>query len=398
MNLKLLDDVKEIIKEKTNEINKSGLGFNLISILGMEHLETRTHSKIIAELLDSKGSHNFGNKFLELFLDQVAINDFDNSNYQVIREEYFSDVHCGNEESMRTFLDIVIKEVSTGRVILIENKIWAEDQFEQLERYYECYKDKIIKLLYLNVFEYDYKFSLESLERNLTEDEENQLNKIKNVYQSISYETVITEWLKKCLDFSVGKPFVNQQIGAYYQTVLKLTKQSDYNKMATAIFDKILESSENFETAEKITQQYNEINSYLKNEFFKRLYAKINLEKFESQKFGNIYFTVAEDDGPLFLGIQLKDNESNTVLTNSEFNDKIKKLKNQFAENDPQENNNWWNTWFFLSDKSLLRNSHIHSLDSQKKIELYKNLDNEVDAVYEQFSNIITSFKNLLHE
>jgi hypothetical protein len=39
MNLNLIDDVKEIIKKNTEEINKTGKGFNLLSILGMENNE-----------------------------------------------------------------------------------------------------------------------------------------------------------------------------------------------------------------------------------------------------------------------------------------------------------------------------------------------------------------------
>lgn len=396
MNMRLIENVKEIIKVKSQEIKNTGLGFNLISILGMENLETRTHSKIIAELLDSKGSHNFGNKFLELFLKHVGINDFDKSNYNVVREEYFSDVNCSGGETMRTFLDIVIKEVSTGRVILIENKIWADDQFEQLERYYECYQDKIIKLLYLNVFEYDYTFNLESLERNLTEQEENKLSKIKNVYQSISYETIIKNWLVDCIKQSSKKPYVNQQIEAYLQTVLKISNQSIYNKMATTIFDKIMESSENFETAEKISQQYNEANNYLKNEFFKRLYAKINSHHFESKQYGIIHITITEDGDPLYLGIQLYNNDK-FVSDNEGFNAVIKLLKEKFVQNNPQTNN-WWNAWFYASENSLLFKNHIHSLDSNKKIELYHNLEEQVDIIYNEFSAIINSLNDLLNE
>lgn len=390
MNLELLDEVKQIIRDKTVEINNTGLGFNLISILGMNHLET-THSKIIAELLDSKGSHNFGNKFLELFLKQVGINDFDKSNYKVIREEYFSDVSCGDGQSMRTFLDIVIKEVSTGKVILIENKIWAENQYKQLERYYECYQDKIIKLLYLNVFEYDYTFNLE---RKLTEEEKYKLNKIKNVYQSISYETVIKNWLEDCVNTSVEKPYINHQIEAYYQTVLKISNQSIYSKMATTIFDKIMESSENLETAEKISQQYNEANSYLENEFFKRLYVRINSHNFESD-FGTVHITITEDEDPLYLGIQLY-NGNKFVSNNDEFNTILKLLKTKFTDNEAKANN-WWNIWFQVSENSLLFKNHIQSLDSHKKIKLYHNLDEQVDIVYNEFSAIINSLKKLLN-
>ena len=106
----IIKDISKIIKENKKEINKTGKGFNLISILGMEENERYTHSNIIAELLKQNGTHPFGNKFFELFLNELKIKDFSISNYEVITEEY-----VGLQLNIRTFLDIVIKDKTTEK-------------------------------------------------------------------------------------------------------------------------------------------------------------------------------------------------------------------------------------------------------------------------------------------
>lgn len=143
----LLEDVRNIIKKNEKEINESGKGFNLISLLGMENNERYCHSNIIVELLNKNGSHTFGNTFFKLFLNQVEITDFDTENYEVVTEEYVGKIRCedkeGKEFFMRTFLDIVVKDKSNGNVILIENKIWANDQHYQIEGIITSTKKKL---------------------------------------------------------------------------------------------------------------------------------------------------------------------------------------------------------------------------------------------------------------
>lgn len=69
----LLKDVQSKIDlyEKHKEL--SGENFNIFSIMGMESDEVFTHSAIISELLNPKGSHGLGSKPLELFITQFFL-------------------------------------------------------------------------------------------------------------------------------------------------------------------------------------------------------------------------------------------------------------------------------------------------------------------------------------
>jgi len=46
----------------------TGEQFNMFRVLGVGHLEVKTHSPILAELLNPKGKHGQGDVFLSLFL------------------------------------------------------------------------------------------------------------------------------------------------------------------------------------------------------------------------------------------------------------------------------------------------------------------------------------------
>lgn len=377
MKENLLDEVKSIILEYENIIRDSGEGFNIISILGMEENERYTHSAIITELLKPNKNHTFGTQFLEEFL-KIIDYEFSIDSVQIIPEEY-----VGSQLGSKTYLDIVIKDKKRGKVILIENKIWAKNQPNQLERYNEAYKNDECLILYLTPFgnEYDVK-------------------EYKN-YKIISYKNEITNWIKKCIDIAkkANNPFMENSLKIYLNIINKITNQSIYNEMAKDIFNELLESSENLIAAEKIAEQYSKTIPFLKNEFFEKLYEKLNdVQEFES-KYGKIKITITEDsEDYLYLGIQLYDESGNLILQNDEFNSIIENLKNKFPKNEPKDASISWNTWFYVSNESIIYNNYVETIDLKAKIDLHKNLDKEVNIIYQEFSEILNYFKTLLEE
>lgn len=123
----LLNQVN-LITTKNNEIlDATGSRFNLFKICGVNHYEN-THSAIIAEFLNPKGSHSLKSKFLESFIETLgeycSVPNFKTSTARVITE------HSTNEGR----IDILIED-NDNRAIIIENKIYAGDQPEQLVRY-----------------------------------------------------------------------------------------------------------------------------------------------------------------------------------------------------------------------------------------------------------------------
>lgn len=61
--LDLFKELSVLIELNMKFDNQQGENFNLISLLGMERDEVRTHSRIVGDLLNPKGSHGQGGVF-----------------------------------------------------------------------------------------------------------------------------------------------------------------------------------------------------------------------------------------------------------------------------------------------------------------------------------------------
>ncbi len=97
-------------------------GFNLFSVLRSSSDEVRLHSRFLAFLLDPKASHNQGGELLKLLLERLGIEQFHVESATVLTE-YQN-------------IDILVRNAS-GQALIIENKIYAGDQDEQLWRYHQ---------------------------------------------------------------------------------------------------------------------------------------------------------------------------------------------------------------------------------------------------------------------
>ena len=177
--------------------------FNIFKILGVQHLEVRTHSRLLAELLDPDGSHGQGDYFLQSFLkrDPIAFPD------EAIRSRYWEvetekSTHKGN-------LDIVISNYQNRHIVVIENKIYAGDQPDQLERYHEW----LIKhpqfsdagrrrLVYLTLDGREYRSQTSS----------------PVPHCPVSYKTHVTEWLTDLVQGVPASP-VRHILGQYLATI-----------------------------------------------------------------------------------------------------------------------------------------------------------------------------------
>ena len=187
-----MSDKIENIENLLNEVSKriqnkqqTAEDFNIFEILGVAHLEVSTHSAFIANLLNPKGSHSQGAKFLKEFLKIIEVEDFDCDSAQVEVEKHIGDLGR---------IDIFITD-NTKWAIAIENKIYAGLGEKQLGRYMSFLNDSKKmpnkKLVYLTL-------------QNNTKDEDNNLYSIQGVKDEdlgkckhISYNEKIVNWLKQ---------------------------------------------------------------------------------------------------------------------------------------------------------------------------------------------------------
>ena len=186
----------------------TGGNFNLFQVLGIGHYEVKTHSPILAELLNPKGRHGQGELFLKLFLDQIGIGkaDFEAKDAKVTTEYYVGE----KTDDSGGRIDIIIKDGS-GRKILIENKIHAPDQEKQMTRY-RNFDDKA-HLFYLTL-QGNYPSNLSPAETE----------KIGCIL--ISYAEHVLKWLITCRKEAACIPGVREIISQYITLIEELTHKS----------------------------------------------------------------------------------------------------------------------------------------------------------------------------
>lgn len=273
-----------IIQKKYDEIAKiTGENFNIFSIMKAESDEVRTHSRIIAEFLNPKGIHNQGSVFLELFFDEIESlknikESFDFKNAKVLVEEHIGIIN--EEYSEGGYIDIVIKD--SKNQIVIENKIYAEDQKGQLLRYKNYYRDCQLIYLTLNgkspsVFSY-----------KLGNGKELNLEEIFLV----SYKNNIKNWIEKCLEKMHYLPIIRETLVQYLYLIKKLTNQTINDKMGNEIKKYLISNDDiNMTIDEKIKSAigiYRVVKQAICEEFFNRIEAKTgnNCENYNDKTIG----------------------------------------------------------------------------------------------------------------
>ncbi len=205
----------------------TGENFNIFQILRVGNSEVRTHSAFLGELLNCKGTHGQNNLFLKLFVEHFKIENFDYTTSEISLEHYAGAKTI--DEGGRIDIFICDKDKNC---IIIENKIYAGDQENQMLRYYNYGgKFKSAKLFYLTLWEQTpAEWSIGEL--SITD------------YQCISYAEGIRDWLYSCQKEATNFPILRESISQYINLIKSLTNQTSYHNMNNEIVKGIFSSPE----------------------------------------------------------------------------------------------------------------------------------------------------------
>jgi hypothetical protein len=111
--------------------------FNLFRALGMERREVQTHSAFLAELFRPNGAHGQGTLFLERFQQYCLARGDEFRHFPPIEfptGAAFWEVDC-EKAVPEGQLDIVVQSRESKFLMVIENKIDAAEQKDQIGRY-----------------------------------------------------------------------------------------------------------------------------------------------------------------------------------------------------------------------------------------------------------------------
>ncbi|WP_286971921.1 PD-(D/E)XK nuclease family protein [Flavobacterium sp. UBA4854] len=257
----LLENVN-VIQNKYDDIAEiTGEKFNIFSVLNLTSNEVRTHSAFIGELLNVKGSHGLKDVPLKLFIKILEekftppkVDESENligeDRFKFITETALTTVEknisrLNEDKTEGGRIDIIIQDKNKTNGLVIENKIYAREQENQLIRYYNYCKEnfsKEIPILYLTL---NGSFPTSGLD--LIE---------KQHYFNISYKEDIINWLELCVKEASDKPMLREAIKQYIYLIKKLTGQTLNKKMGEEIQDLILK---NFLSAEQIVKEFEKI-------------------------------------------------------------------------------------------------------------------------------------------
>jgi hypothetical protein len=214
----LLDKVKTINNKHEEDANLTGSNYNVFSITKIERNEVSTHSAMIAELLNPRGSHHQGDVFLRRFVELIYNNcglsakhsDSEYAKAKVI-VEYFIGKRDPSEPEKYGRIDIVLW--IGEHLIVIENKIDAADQRRQLERYGQWMEKQTSSTKHLFYLTKHGSQPTVKSRGYLKEDD----------YVCLSYMQDISDWLDLCIKEAATAPILLGGIIQYKQLIQKIT-------------------------------------------------------------------------------------------------------------------------------------------------------------------------------
>ena len=357
---KLLDYISLVVKNNNEIIEATGQKFNMFNILGVSSNEVRLHSNFIAELLKPKGTHGLGSNFLELFLQEIKFSDFKCEDVSVEVEKYIGEV----TDISGGRIDILIYN-KQNQAIIIENKIYAQDQRNQLLRYNNYAKSRFYEkyiVLYLT----------------LTPKEANDVFAKELNCFSITYDKHIISWIEESIKLATNKPFVRETLNQYSNLIKQLTGKSTSIKMNNQIIDILKKNQAYVEAAQKLSIALNEVSSIVRNDFLKKLEQKSNdtVELFD----GNfLSFTYGDDQDGVFLGIRLK-NEAGITIDQTELG---QKYSDYLKEIYPRMYKNPGHIGWFCPQPFNRRERFLSKYNSEKIFEMFSDSQKLEDLVNE---------------
>lgn len=126
--------IQSMLNDAEEQNRLQAASFNVFRVLHLEAKEDEVHTTFLADLLNPKGAHGQKHLFLHAFLDAML-----NSHGNFPPPEKSIEQHTWFVESQKYIgegtLDIVVSCPALSYLIVIENKIYAGEQEDQLARY-----------------------------------------------------------------------------------------------------------------------------------------------------------------------------------------------------------------------------------------------------------------------
>lgn len=404
-------------KEKQLKQKQRGLNdYNLLTTVLNAHDEVRLHSRVIGSMLDIDGLHYQGSLFLEKFLEVLNIKNFEfDINKSSLKLEYHK-------------IDLYLTDGQ--KHIIIENKVYADDQKDQIKSYINKIKNENENLQYTDILviylsinrKQPSKYSLD----DLTIIENHIYNKEykTTLFKNINYESEVIEWLKVCLHEIQNITNLNESILQYLAVVEKVTNK--YKEKVMPLKDLLLEN-DNLKLITDLEKPIKDAKAQVQYDFWISLRKNLNkvghdfklvdgyfndielkekVKNFYHNKKSNRNYGLKKDifkindkytlsfyievDWHIFYGFTLSENgKRKEISQNKEFKDISNQILNntnfKWYDNNKSNNQKWWICWKYLEKKidfNSFNTPIIFDLNDENKRDIItKGIANEIDNV-----------------
>lgn len=354
-----INDIKTLmigvghISNHYREIEKlTGEEFNVFKIIELQSSEVRLHSAILTDLLNPLGSHGQGDLFLKIFVKRHGIADFDTKSAIAEYEKNTGFINSDYTKGGR--IDILITD-KYKKHIIVENKIYAGDQKNQLLRYYNF--DPNAHLFYLNLF--GTKPSEYSTNNTLPESQ----------YKIISYSYDIISWLEECKREAVSLPIIRETVVQYINLLKHLTNQSTGQKMKDEIKKVIANNLDYIDSIMLCSQVVQSTINETKTQFMDLFESLFPSQIVFSENEHSIKIHWGEDGDGIYFGYQAFKGEEN--ISNTDIAIKYGEI---FRDIDNEIHSSPWNfAWF--NPKPFKRYQRFEHLDKKEIFKMNSNSD-----------------------
>lgn len=211
-------------QERLKKEEEEGKCFNVFSALNMCSDEVRLHSRLLATLLNPKANHGLENEFLKSFLIDLGLPE----DYITYCKEQIVERPIGEvTEATGGRIDIILED--RGHAVIIENKIYAGDQPNQLLRYHnygvKTFGENNFKLVYLTL--------------NGSEPSSDSLGGGHFEFIKLSYAQDILGLLDRLMTTYPQKP-IHRTIKDYITIIKQLTHQDMDTKYQQSIIEEAI--------------------------------------------------------------------------------------------------------------------------------------------------------------
>lgn len=251
-----------------------GWHFNVFDVLDRAADEVKGHSAMIAALLDPNGAHGQGTMFLKPFLSQLSATggpelplsqDDPVSSWSVRTEVVCSEGRGDSDDAGR--MDVVLE--TRRSLVVIENKVYAGDQWRQLERYHaylqRCAQGRTTGLVYLTI---DGRKPSRATLGNVP------AGQIK----CMAYQEHIDTWLDECIRAAALLPRIRETLVQYQAAVGRLAGRGVFKELTMEIVNLLVDSPEsvdNLRAADEITKALTEAQAKVQFAFWQDLEARL---------------------------------------------------------------------------------------------------------------------------